>query len=138
MQQIYARRNSNSRGNLPVKPKNFLMPNVNSESSKNGFSAVDGDKKPEWVVQKPVTSQYRCFHCKMPNHKRPECPKLQSRSNNYARVGLESQRITGNQFFIPLYVNGKLVDRYRDSEADISLASHKMGTGTGIIFQIRV
>ena len=34
------------------------------------------------------------------------------------------------QFVIPLYVNDKLVDGYRDSAADISLASRKiMGTG---------
>ena len=45
---------------------------------------------------------------------------------NCARVGLESQRISGSQFVIPLYVNGKLVDGYRDSGADISLASRKI------------
>ena len=54
-----------------------------------------------------------------------------------ARVVLESQRITGNQFVIPLYVNGKLVDGYRDSGADISLAS-RMILGTGIITHMRV
>ena len=73
----------------------------------------------------------------MPNHKRSECPRLQPRSNNCARVGLESQRITGDQFVIPLYVNGKLVDGYRDSGADTSLASRKI-VGTGIIAQMRV
>ena len=104
-----------SRSNQPFKPKNVSMPNGNSESSKNGVNALSGDKKPEWVAQKPVASQIRCFHCKMPNHKRSECPRLQPRSNNCARVGIESQRITGNQFVIPLYVNGKLVDGYRDS-----------------------
>ena len=102
----------NSRGNQPFKPKTCSMPNVNSESSRNGVNAVSGDKKPEWVAQKPVTSQIRRFHCKMPNHKRCECLRLQPRSNNCARVGLESQRITGDQFVIPLYVNGKLVDGY--------------------------
>ena len=82
-------------------------------------------------------SQIRCLHCKMPNHKISECPRLQPRSNNCARVGLEGQRITDNQFVIPLYVNGKLVDGYRDSGASISLVRRKI-VGTGIIFQIRV
>ena len=45
-------------------------------------------------------------------------------------MGLESQGITGDQFVIPLYVNGKLVDGYRGSGADISLAS-RMIVGTG-------
>ena len=90
---------------------------------------MSGNRKPEWVAQKPVASQIRCFHCKMSNHKRSECPRLQPRSNNCARVGLESQRISGSQFVIPLYVNGKLVDGYRDSGADISLASHKIVVG---------
>ena len=49
-----------------------------------------------------------------------------AKSNNCARVGLESQRISDSQFVIPLYVNGKLVDGYRDSGADISLASCKI------------
>ena len=80
------------------------MPNVNSESSKNGVNAVSGDKKPEWVAQKPVAFQVQCFHCKIPNHKRSECPKLQPRSTNCARVELEGQRIPDNQFVIPLYV----------------------------------
>ena len=66
----------------------------------------------------------------MPNHKRSECPRLQPRSNNCAPVGLENQRITGSQVVIPLYVNGKLVDGYRDSGTDISLASRKI-VGTG-------
>ena len=66
----------------------------------------------------------------MPNHKISECPRLQPRLNNCARVGLESQRISGSQFVIPLYVYGKLVDGYRDSGADISLASRKI-VGTG-------
>ena len=61
----------------------------------------------------------------MPNHKRSECPRLQPRSNNCARVGLD-QRMIGNQFVILLYVNGKLVDGYGDSGADISLASRKI------------
>ena len=73
----------------------------------------------------------------MPNHKRSECPTLQPRSNNCARVGLEGLRITDNQFVIQLLVNGKLVDGYRDSRADISLASRKI-VGKGIISQIRV
>ena len=73
--KIEAKRNFNSRGNH-FKPKNFSMPNVNSESSKNGVNAVNGDRKPEWVAQKPVAPQIRCFHCKMPNHKRSECPRL--------------------------------------------------------------
>ena len=45
-----ARRNFNSRSNQPFKPKNFSMPNVNSEPSKNGVNAVSGDRKPEWVA----------------------------------------------------------------------------------------
>ena len=99
------------------------MPNVNSEPSKNGVNAVSGDRKTEWMAQKPVAPQIWCFHCKMSTHKRSECPRLQPRSNNYARVELDNQRVTGDQFVIPLYVNGKLVDGYRDSEADVSLAS---------------
>ena len=113
------------------------MPNVNSEPSKNCVNAVSEDKKPEWVAQKPVAPHIRCFHCKMPNHKRSQCPRLQPRSNNCARVGLESQQITGDQFVIPLYVNDKLVDGYRDSRADISLGSRKI-MGMAIISQIRV
>ena len=66
----------------------------------------------------------------MPNHKRSECPRLQPRSNNCAGVGLEGQRISGSQFVNPLYVIGKLVAGYRDSGADISLASRKI-VGTG-------
>ena len=112
------------------------MPNVNSEPSKNDVNAVNGERKTEWVAQKLVASQIRCFHCKMPNHKRSECPRLQPSLNNCARVRLENQRITGSQFVIPLYVNGKLVDGYRDSGADISLASRKI-VGMGIISQIR-
>ena len=110
-----ARRNFSSRGNQPLKPKNLSLLNVNSESSKNGVNTVSGDSKPEWVAQKPVASSIRCFHCKMPNHKRSECLRLQPRSNNCARVGLENQRITGSQFIIPLYVSSKLVDVYRES-----------------------
>ena len=72
----------------------------------------------------------------MPNHKISECPRLQPRSNNCVRVGLESQRISGSQFVVPWYVNGKLVDGYRDSGADISLASRKI-VGTGNFSQIR-
>ena len=124
--KIDARRNFYSRGNQPFKPKNFPTPKVNSEPSKNGVNAVSGDRKSEWLVQKSVAPQIRYFNCKMPNHKRPECPRQQPRSNNCARVGLESQRISGSQFVIPLYVNGKLVDGYRDSGADISLASRKI------------
>ena len=137
MQKLIDRRNFNYRGNQPFKPKNFSMPNVNSEPSKNGVNAVSGDRKPEWVAQKPVASQIRCFQWKMPSHKRSECPRLQPRSNNCARVGLESQRITGNQFAISLYVNGKLVDGHRDSGADISLASRKI-VRKWIISQMRV
>ena len=37
------------------------MPNVNSESSKNNVNAMSGDKKPEWVAQKPVTSEIGVF-----------------------------------------------------------------------------
>ena len=109
------KRNFNSRDNQPFKPNNFSITNVNSEPSKNGVNAVSGDRKSEWVAQNPVASQIRCFHCKMRNHKRSECPRLQPRSNNCAKVRLESQQITGTQFVIPLYVNGKLVDAYRDS-----------------------
>ena len=82
-----ARRNFYSRGNQPFKPKNFQTPNVNSEPSKNGVNAVSGDRKPEWVAQKPVALQIRCFHCKMPNHKRSECPRLQSRSTIVQELG---------------------------------------------------
>ena len=67
---VYAIRNCNYRGNQCFKPNNFSMPNVNSESSKNGVNTVSGDKN-------AVASQIRCFHYKMPNHKRSECPKLQ-------------------------------------------------------------
>ena len=105
------------------------MPNVNSESSKNGVNRVSGDKRLEFVAQKAersAASKIRCFRYKMPNHKRSECPWLQPRSNNCARVGLEGQLITDNQFVIPLYVNGKLVDGYRDKGADISLTSRKI------------
>ena len=131
--QIDARRKINSRGNQLFKPKNVQMRNVNSEPSKHGINAVSVDRKTEWA-QKPVAPQSRCFHCKMPNHKRSECPSLLSRSNSCARVGLENQRITGDQCVIPLYVNGKLVDVYRDSGADISLASRKIvGTGDYLI-----
>ena len=101
--KIDDRRNFNSRGNQPFKSKNFQMPNVNSELNKNGVNAVRGDRKTEWMAQKPVAPQVRSFHCKMPNHKRYECPRLQPRSNNCARVCLESQRIIGDQFVIPLY-----------------------------------
>ena len=104
--KIDARRNFSSRGNQPFKPKNFQMPNVNSELNKNGVNAVSGDRKTEWVAQKSIASQIRCFHCKMSNYKRSECPRLQQRSNNCTRVGLEIQRITDDQFVIPLYVNG--------------------------------
>ena len=63
--KIDARGNFNSRGNQLFKPKNFSMPNVNSESSTDGVSVVSGDKKPEWLAQKPMASQIRRFHCKM-------------------------------------------------------------------------
>ena len=36
-------------------------------------------------------------------------------------LGYKVDGFTGNQFVIPLYVNGKLVDGYSDSGADISL-----------------
>ena len=98
---------------------------------------MSGDRKPEWMALKPVTSLIRCFHCEMPNSKRFECLRLQPRSNNCARVGRENQRISSSQFVIPLYVNGKLVDGYRDSGADISLANRKI-VGRGISSQIRV
>ena len=65
------------RGNQPFNLKNFPTPNVNSEPSKNSVNAVSGDRKTEWLAQKPVASQIRCFHCKMPIHKRSECPRLQ-------------------------------------------------------------
>ena len=94
--KMYARRNFNCRGNQPFKPKNFQMPKVNSQSSKNGVNALSWDRKTELVAQKPVAPQIRCFHCKMPNHKRSECPRLQPRSNNCARVGLENRRITAS------------------------------------------
>ena len=60
--KIDGRRNFNSRGNQPFKPENLSMPNVNSEPSKNGVSAISGDMKPELAAQKPVASQIRCFH----------------------------------------------------------------------------
>ena len=123
--KLDARRNY-FRGNQPFKPKNFQTPNANFESSKNSVNAVSGDRKPEWVAQKQMASQIRCFHCKMPNHKRSECPRLQPRSNNCTRVGLESQRISGSPFVISLYVNGKLVDGHRYSGADTSLSSRKI------------
>ena len=92
--KIDARRNFFPRGNQPFKPKNFSIPNVNAESSKNGVNAVSGDKKPDWVAQNPVASQIRCFHCKMTNHKRSECHRLQPTSNNCAAVG---QKVGGLQ-----------------------------------------
>ena len=94
--KIDARRNFYSRGNQPFKHKNFQMPNVNSESSKNGVNALSWDRKTELVAQKPVDPQIRCFHCKMPNHKRSESPRLQPRSDNCARIGLENRRITAS------------------------------------------
>ena len=66
-----------------------------------------------------------------------ECPKLPPRSNNCAKVGLEGQRITDNQFVISLNVNGMLVDGYRNLGNDISLDIRKI-VEMGIIFQIRV
>ena len=113
--KIDARRNFNSSGNQSFKPKNFQEPNVNLEPSKNGINAVRGNRKPEWVAQKPVASQIRCVHCEMANHKISQCLRLQPRSNNCAGVELENQRIIGDQLAIPLYVNGKLADGYRDS-----------------------
>ena len=56
-----AKRNFNSRGNQPLIPKNFSMPNVNSESSKNGVNAVSEIKKPEGVAQNLVASQNSMF-----------------------------------------------------------------------------
>ena len=53
-------------------------------------------------------------------------PKLQSKPSNCARVGFKGQRIRDNQFVIPLYVKDQLVDDYRDSGADISLACSKI------------
>ena len=99
--KFYARRNFCSRGKQPFKPKNFQTSNVNFEPSKNSVNAVSMDRNLEWVAQKLMTSQIRCFHCKMPNHIRSECPRLQPRSNNCARVGRESQQISGSQFVIP-------------------------------------
>ena len=70
---VDVKRNFNSRGNQYFKPKNCSMSNVNLESSKNGVNTVSRDKTSEWVAQKAersVPSKIRCFHCKMPNHKR--------------------------------------------------------------------
>ena len=66
--KIDAIKNFNSRGNQPFNLKNFSMPNVNSEPSKNGVNAVIGHKKPYLVAQEPMAPQIRCFYCKMPNH----------------------------------------------------------------------
>ena len=49
-----------------------------------------------------VSAQIRYIDFKMANHKTSEYPRLQPRSNNYARVWLEGQRNTGNQFVITL------------------------------------
>ena len=105
------------------------MPHDNSKSNRNGVNIVRGNKKPEWVAQKSekrIVSQIRCFNCKMLNHRRSECSKLQSRSNNCARVRLKGQRIRDNQFVILLYVNDQMVDGYRDLGAAISLAYSKI------------
>ena len=53
-------------------------------------------------------------------------PKLQSKSNNCARVELKGKWIRDNQFVIPLYANVQLVDGYRDSGADISLVCREI------------
>ena len=79
--KVDVKRNFNFRGNQYFKLNNFSMPNVNLKSIKNGVNTVSGDKKSQWVA-----SQIRCFHCKMPNHKRSECRKLQPRSNNCASL----------------------------------------------------
>ena len=81
--KVDAKGNFNFHGNQYFKSKNCLMPNGNSDSNKKCVNTVSGDKKPEWVAQKsekPVVTEIRCFHCKMLNHPRSECPKLQSRS----------------------------------------------------------
>ena len=58
--------------------------------------------------------------------------KVEQLCKSWAR---KSTEVNGSQFVIPLYVNDKLVDGYRDSGADISSASRKI-VGTGIISQI--
>ena len=73
----------------------------------------------------------------MLNHRRCECPKLQWKPSNCAKVALKGQRIRDSPFVIQLYVNDQLVDCYRDSGADISLACRKR-VRLGIISQIRV
>ena len=55
---IYAKRNCYSRGNQPFKAKNFPTP------SKNSVNAVSGNRKPEWLAQKPMASQIRFFIAK--------------------------------------------------------------------------
>ena len=77
--KIDAKRNFSTRGNQPFKSKNFSSPIVNSESSKNCVNAVSEEKKPEWVDKKPLASQVRCFHCKMPNHKDLNVPDFSQR-----------------------------------------------------------
>ena len=67
--QFDAGRNFYSCGNQLFKRKNFQTSNVNFEPSINSVNTVSGDRKPEWVTQKPMASQIRCFHCKMPNTK---------------------------------------------------------------------
>ena len=104
--KIDATRNFNSRGNQPFKPTNFPMPNVNA------VNAVSGERKTGWETPKFGVFIVKCQITK--DHKRSKCSRLQPRSNNCARVGLESERITGDQFVIPLYVNGEVVDGYRD------------------------
>ena len=52
-----------------------------------------------------------------------------------ARVGQENQRITGDHFVIPLYVNGKLL-MGKEIGTDISLANRKI-VGSVIISYIR-
>ena len=59
--------------------------------------------------------------------------KVEQLCNSWARKSADYRR----SVVIPLNVNGKLVDGYRDAGADISLASRKI-VGTGIISQIRV
>ena len=118
--KVDAKRNLNSRGNHYVKNKNFSMLNNNFDLNKNGPNAVSGDRKPEMVTDtlaKQIASQIRCSYYEMLNHRKSECPKLQSEPNNCARVGLKDQRIRDNQFVIILYANDQPADDCRNSGA---------------------
>ena len=132
-------RNFKSRGNHYVKGMNFRRWMIILNRIKMVRMQLAADKKPETGAEsaKPTASQIQRFYCRMLNHRRSECFKLQSKQNNGAWVELKGERKRDNQFVIPLYANDQLVDGYRDSDADISLACRRIVRLT-IISQIKV